>query len=104
MFNTIVKYSVFSLLFFSFSLSYAEQCLRGRVNLLTEEGMKPARHGVPISIKGNSIEKEPIGSASTDKFGRFCISYKNIDAGLEVIFEIGDPGSENQQKWSSWVL
>lgn len=104
MLNFIVKLSIISCLFFSFSFSLAEQCLQGSLKLLTEEGLTPARPGIPISIKVNNIGRDKIGSTSTDRSGRFCISHNKPGAGREVLFEIGDPGSENKQVWSSWVV
>lgn len=104
MFKIIVNFSIVLFLVFSNSLTYAEECLQGRVNLLTEDGLKPARNGIPISIKKNNIEKEHLGTGSTNKFGYFCISYNNIDAGLEILFELGDPEQKIKEVWSSWIF
>lgn len=88
------------------SLALTKPCLYGHITILTEDGRKPSREKIPLSITQGYGAKNNKGHANTNKEGFFCIDH-SVKEGEEVSLSLGEKiESETKQpnQWSSWKI
>lgn len=98
--------SLFIFYYLQTAVAFAKPCLYGHITILTEDGRKPSRKDIPISILDGHGVKNIKGTKNTNKDGFFCIDH-SIDAGKEVALNIGESTADNNEgsdTWSGWKI